>query len=563
MDSKELREKFINFFTKRGHKHLPAAGLIPKDDPSVLFTTAGMQQFKKFYTHPEEAPAQNVVTCQPCFRTSDIEEVGDDTHLTFFEMLGNFSFGYPKIKGSYFKKEAIKMAYEFLTDELGIEPQRIYCSIFAGDKKIARDDESAEILQNMNIKFSEYGREDNFWSLGTEGSAGGPTVEFYVDEIEVWNVVFNEYVFKNGKYESSQYRGVDTGMGFERMLVVLNNLKDVYETDLFLSIIKKIEEISKKKYQEFRNECRIIVDHLKAATFLINDGISPSNKEREYIVRRLIRRAIVKGTKLEFNENFTSKIAQTIFELYSKVYDFKKEEIENVLNTEEVKFRKTLQAGLKLIHSKEQIIGNDLFDLYQSFGIPSEIVEEEARETQIQIAENAEEEFKKLFQKHQELSRTASAGMFKGGLVVGGEMETKYHTATHLLHSALREVLGKEVLQKGSNITAERLRFDFSYPDKLTDEQIKKVEDIVNGQIKKDVPVEMQEITLEEAKKKGAIGVFEDKYGDKVKIYTINDFSCELCGGPHVKSTGVLGHFKITKEESSSAGIRRIKATLN
>lgn len=558
MDSKQLRQKFIDFFIERNHQEVPPASLIPENDPSVLFTTAGMQQFKKFYASSEEAPAKNLVTCQPCFRTSDIEEVGDDTHLTFFEMLGNFSFD------DYFKKEAVDMAVEFLTQELRINLEDLEFYIFGGDKETPRDKEAEKILKDKGItRIKEGTRFDNFWGpTGKEGPCG-PTIDIYFKDIEIWSLVFNEY-YKNsdGQYRSLKTRGVDTGMGLERMLVVLEKKNNIYETDLFLPLIENLEEISGKNYENFQDEFRIITDHIKAATFLINDEILPANKERGYIVRRLIRRAIVKGVKLEINDNITAKIAEKVFEIYENIYQFKKEEIISVLNTEENKFRKTLRAGLKLIHSKEKITGQDLFNFYQSFGIPSEIAEEEVRETQIEITGNAPQEFKELFQKHQDLSRAASAGMFKGGLAGGGGMETKYHTATHLLLASLRQVLGPDVAQKGSNITAERLRFDFNFSEKLSDEQIKKIEDLVNENIKQDLPVKMEEMSLEDAKNCGALGEFGQKYGLKVKVYTMGDFSKEICGGPHIKSTGELGHFKIIKEESSSAGIRRIKAVL-
>ncbi|MCL5406992.1 MAG: alanine--tRNA ligase [Patescibacteria group bacterium] len=551
MDSKTLRQKFIQFFVERGHKQVPSASLIPEDQ-SVLFTTAGMQQFKKFYTSPEAAPAKNVVTVQPCFRTSDIEEVGDNTHLTFFEMLGNFSFG------GYFKKETIEMGYEFLTKELEIDPKRIYCSVFKGDEINPRDEESVEILEKMGLTYKEHSREDNFWGPTGEEGPCGPTVEFYVDNIEIWNLVFNEYYKeKSGKYRNLETKGVDTGMGLERMLVVVNKAENVFHTDLFDLPHKKLHQFLKK---EDSFDERIILDHIKAAVFAINDDVRPSNKDRGYIVRRLIRRAIVKGNQIGIVENFIKKIAEEVFETYKGIYQFDQKMIQDELEKEETKFRNTLSNGLKEFEKQKQnLTGEIAFNLYQTYGFPWEMTAELAEENKINVDRK---DFEKAFEKHQELSRTASAGMFKGGLADGGEMETKYHTATHLLLASLRQVLGPDVYQKGSNITAERLRFDFNWPEKLTDEQIKKVEDLVNVQIKKDLPVQMQEMTLEEAKESGAMGVFENKYGDKVKVYSIGDFSQELCGGPHVKSTGELGHFKITKEESSSAGIRRIKAIL-
>lgn len=542
MTSKELRQKFIDYFVSKGHKELPPASLIPENDPSVLFTTAGMQQFKRYYTKPKDAPAENVVTCQPCFRTSDIEEVGDDTHLTFFEMLGNFSFG------GYFKKEAIEWGYEFLTKELNIESNRIKCSIFKGDENNSRDDESAKILEEMGQKYDEHNREDNFWGpTGNEGPCG-PTVEFYIDDIEVWNLVFNEYYKeKDGSYRKLDTPGVDTGMGLERMLVVINNLENVYQTDLF--------ELLKK---ENPKADKIILDHIKAATFAINDGILSSNKDAGYVVRRLIRRAIVKAKALGIENNFISDIAKGVIKTYPN-YTFS-DDVLSELEKEENKFRNTLNSGLKEFEKvKENLDGSIAFKLYETYGFPLEMTEELAKENNINFDKK---DFEAAFKAHQEKSRTASSGMFKGGLASGGEIETKFHTATHLLLASLREILGKEVHQRGSNINSERLRFDFSYSGRLTDEQIKKVENIVNEKIKEDLEVSSEEMSVEDAKKLGAEAQFVDKYSDKVRVYKISDFSCEICGGPHVERTGTLGVFKIVKEESSSSGVRRIKAIL-
>lgn len=559
MESKILREKFLKFFEDHGHKILPSASLVPENDPSVLFTTAGMQQFKRYYLNPDEVPASKITTSQKCLRTGDISEVGDDSHLSFFEMLGNFSFDPP---AGGFKKEAIELAWEFLTKELEIDKSRIYATYFSGNNEITEDLESKEILEKIEglKEIKPQGFEDNFWSLGTEGSPGGPTVEFYVDDIEVWNLVFNEYEYRNNQYQKSEYRGVDTGMGLERLLAVINKVNNVYETDLFLSIIKRIEEISGKKYSENKKAFRLISDHLKAAVFAINDEVLPSNKDAGYVIRRLIRRAIVKGKEIGIDKNFTTNIAAEVLKTYDGVYQLNKELIISELEKEEAKFRTTLERGLKeFAKQKENLNGKIAFDLYQTYGFPWEMTAELAEENKINIDKK---EFEEEFKKHQELSRTASAGMFKGGLQSGGEKETKFHTATHLLLATLRQVLGNGVYQKGSNINAERLRFDFSYSDKMTDEQIKKVEDLVNEKIQEDLPVEMREMSLDEAKNSGAMGIFDTKYGDLVKVYSIGDFSKEICGGPHVKRTGELGHFKITKEESSSAGVRRIKAIL-
>ena len=572
MNSNELREKFLKFFESRGHKILPSASLQPENDPSVLFTTAGMQQFKRYYLFPDEAPATKVTTSQKCLRVIDIDEVGDKTHNTFFEMLGNFSFN------EYFKKEAIELAWEFLTEELKIDKKRIYATYFQSEKDIPTDEESKKILESIEglKEIKPQGFEDNFWSLGTEGSPGGPTVEFYIDGVEVWNLVFNEYVFHTDKYEPSESKGVDTGMGFERLLMSMNDKDEIYKTDLFQNMISEVEKLSGLKYgdkkdEEYieddkqcwvdvRKQFRVVVDHIRSSVFAINDGILPSNKDAGYVIRRLIRRAIVKAKKLGIEKEFIKEIAVEVFKVYKGVYNFNEEMVIFELQKEEEKFRTTLEKGLKIFQSqKENLNGKIAFDLYQTYGFPWEMTVELAQQENIKIDKN---EFEAEFKKHQDLSRTASAGMFKGGLQSGGEMETKYHTATHLLLASLRQVLGGDISQKGSNITAERLRFDFNYPDKLTDDQIKKVEEIVNENIKKDLLVEMTQMSLEDAQNCGATGVFENKYGDKVNVYNIGKVSSEICGGPHAKSTSELGHFSIIKEESSSAGIRRIKAIL-
>ncbi|HOX41848.1 MAG TPA: alanine--tRNA ligase-related protein, partial [bacterium] len=608
MDSKILRQKFIDFFKEKGHAVLPSASLVPENDPSVLFATAGMFPFKRYYSFPDEAPSSRVTTSQKCIRTGDIYEVGDNTHLTFFEMLGNFSFGYQNSpvgrERSYFKKEAIEMAWEFLTRELSLDKSRMYATYFKGEKGVPSDEESFNLLKKLPglPEIKPQGFDDNFWSLGTENSPGGPTVEFYVDGIEVWNLVFNEFILKNGKYEPAKLKGVDTGMGLERLVAVLSKSESVYDTDLFQPLVSKIEQLSGKKYFDAQNEMRVIADHLKAAVFAIGDGALPSNKDRGYVVRRLIRRAIVKAQQLGIEKNFTAEIAKKVFKIYDGLYfncvipapaqkgvnsggilskipdqvrDDNMVRILAELEKEETKFRRTLREGLKLIQSNEELDGKKLFDLYQSYGLPLEISIEEAGRQGIEINNSTIEQFNNLLLKHQDLSRTASAGMFKGGLAQGGEIETKYHTATHLLHAALRKVLGEHVQQKGSNINTERLRFDFSHPDKMTSEQIKEVEGLVNKAIADDLSVTMEEMTVDGAKKSGAIGLFESKYGDKVKVYTIGEksgdslevdfdssrvaergdgkfFSREICGGPHVAHTGELGHFKISKEEASS-----------
>lgn len=575
-----IREAYLKFFEGKGHKRLPSSSLLPENDPTVLFTTAGMQQFKRYYLFPEEAPANRITTCQKCVRTGDIDEVGDQTHLTFFEMLGNFAFGYPKVEDSYFKDEAISWAWEFLTKELAIDQSRIYATYFKGENGVPADEESLKILKTIEglRDIREQGFEDNFWSLGTEGSPGGPTVEFYVDDVEVWNLVFNEFVMRNGTYEPSELKGVDTGMGLERLVAMMQDKSEVYQTDLFAPVIEKIEQLSGLEYGNkpdsecedcwvnVRKDMRVVADHIKSAIFMINDGIEPSNKGQGYILRRLIRRAIVRARNLKINEIFTSNLAKEVFEVYPN-FEFEKERIISELDKEETRFRETLENGLKLISKTTEFTGKTIFDLYQTYGLPVEITIEEAKKLGKEISEGALDQFRQLSSEHQEKSRTASAGMFKGGLADNKIETTRLHTAAHLLLAALRHELGNEVEQKGSNITEERLRFDFNYPEKLTGEQIKKIEDLVNQKIEEALPVAMQEMSLEDAKTSGATGSFHDRYGEKVKIFTIGDmaepFSREICGGPHVDNISELGHFRIVKEESSSAGVRRIKAVVN
>jgi alanyl-tRNA synthetase len=541
MQSDEVRSRFLNFFSAKGgpasggegHKILPSSSLIPEDDPSVLFTTAGMQQFKKYYTNPEQAlkdfGTKNVITVQKCIRTSDIDEVGDNSHLTFFEMLGNFSFG------GYGKKEAIEYAYEFITKEMGLEIS--YTTVYKGSKKVPKDEESEKIWQRLGIKNIREEGEDVFWGPTGDSGPCGPTTEIYCknakgEDVEIWNIVFNEYFCSGSrelldrgevKLDKLSILGIDTGMGFERLLTIVNKKESVYDTDLFNN--------------EKTKEERIITDHLRASEFLIKDGVLPSNTGAGYVLRRLIRRA-VRLSKKSLNTNNPE------------------------IKKEEEKFRETLEKGLKEFEK-----GGDPFILFTSYGFPIELTLELAKEKGFKIDLD---DFNKKLKEHQELSRTASAGMFKGGLAGMGEMEIKYHTATHLLLATLREILGPEIYQKGSNITSERLRFDFNYPQKLTEEQIKKVEDLINQKIKEAIPVVMEEMPKDKALKISKVSFDPAKYGDIVKVYKIGDpssssgqaFSVELCGGPHVSNTSELGYFKITKEEASAQGIRRIKAVL-
>ena len=590
MTANELREKYLNFFEERGHKRLPSAPLIPENDPTVLFTTAGMHPLIPFLMGEKHPAGQRLCDVQKCLRTDDIDEVGDIAHLTFFEMLGNWSLG------DYFKKEAIEWSYEFLTSPhwLGLEKEKLAISCFGGDDVVPKDEESAQLWQNVGIpkeRIAFLGRKENWWGpIGETGPCGPDTEMFYWvgkdrspkifnpqdhNWVEIWNDVFMTYnKTKEDKYEILQQKNVDTGMGLERTLAVINHLSSVFETELFVPIIKKIEEISNKKYEDFSKEFRIVADHLKASIFLLAERLEPSNVERGYILRRLIRRAIRFGRLLGIKDFFAFKLVEPVLTIYGETYPELKENkdfIEEQLVREEEKFSKTLSKGLglfeRLAQSQKAISGKEAFDLYQSYGFPLELIKELAKEKNIEVdIQGFQEEFKR----HQELSRTASAGMFKGGLASHSEKAIKYHTATHLLHKALQEVLGEEVKQRGSNINEERLRFDFSCTQKPTPEQLKKVEEIVNQKIQENLSVIMKEMKLEEAQKIKATGLFNEKYGERVKVYFIgrpedgleNAYSKEICGGPHVTNTSVLGHFKIIKEEAVSHGVRRIKAIL-
>lgn len=537
-----------------------SSSLIPKDDPSVLLTTAGMQQFKKWYSGEEKALYSRVATIQKCVRTGDIDEVGDATHLTFFEMLGNFSFG------DYFKEEAIKWGYEFISKELGVSDDRIYFSIFKGDKEVPKDEESERIIRSLgDFKIEECGREDNFWGpTGKEGPCG-PTAEIYVDNVEVWNLVFNEYYMKADKsLIPLEVKGVDTGAGLERVAATLNKVETVYDTDEFKKTTKEIADMGVKE----EKAVRIIADHIRTATFLLADGVRPSNLDRGYVLRRLIRRAVRYGKLSGVSEsNMCSKIAKKIIDIYKPYYlnlETEKEKIISELDLEEGKFLAVIENGTKklndLIERGTEITGKEAFDLLQSYGFPLEITEEIVMEKGLKVDKAG---FEKEFSAHQEVSRAGMEKKFAGGLENKDDPQIiKYHTAAHLMLAALREVLGEHVHQKGSNITSERLRFDFSHDEKMTDEEKKKVEDWVNDKIDRKIPVSCDEMSVDEAKKSGAEGEFTAKYGDKVRVYTIKDTSKEICGGPHVENTGELGYFRIKKEESSSAGVRRIKAVL-
>lgn len=706
MTSNELRQKFLKFFEEKGHKVIPSASLVPENDPTVLFTTAGMQPLVPYLLTEPHPSGKRLTNSQKCLRTDDIEEVGDKVHHTFFEMLGNWSLG------DYFNEESIEFSFEFLTSSkwLGLDKEKLATSVFKGDEDAPFDEEAYNKWISLGIsekRIAKLPKKNNWWGqvLGpcgpnTEmfywsGEGKAPDSFDYEDEtwVEVWNDVFMQYnrkkrvivadglnclieketnklnvelaellveyntrvivatnadeektrqalgafnfeIFTLNKkvkktdtryykelldnfglkekevicfefrkeraetaeragLKSEQYTGiehvkgfidknqyyftklkqknVDTGMGLERMLAVLNGFDDNYKTDVLWPVVEKTEEISKQKYSDNEKAFRIIADHLRAAVFAISDGVAPSNKDRGYVIRRLIRRAVVKGHQLGISENFTTDMVDIVAKIYEDVYDFKVDIIKKELQLEEEKFRKTLQLGMKyfekMVDQNKGLNGKEVFDLYQTHGFPFELTKELAGEKGVKVDEKG---FHEEFKKHQELSRTASAGMFKGGLADASETSTKYHTVAHLLLAALQDVLGDYVHQKGSNITPERLRLDFSHPEKLTDEEKKKVEDWVNDKIEKKLEVHLDECDLKTAQSKGAEGEFVEKYGDRVRVYSIggdinsnNTVSKEICGGPHIKNTSELGHFRIKNETSSSKGVRRIKAVLD
>jgi len=603
MQAQELRQKFLDFFKSKGHAIIPSASLIPENDPTTLFTTAGMHPLVPFLMGEKHPQGNKLVGIQKCVRTTDIDEVGNTTHHTFFEMLGNWSLGDPASpdgvrQGGYWKKQAIEWSQEFLISPqwLNLDKNRLAISVFKGGKDAPFDEEAYQTWLSLGVpkaRIAKLGEETNWWGpAGVTGPCGPCTEMFYWvgDEnkipksfnddndlwVEIWNDVFMEYDKKKDKsYTKLARQNVDTGMGLERTLAVLNNLDDNYLTDLFKNLINKIEWLSGKKYQESKDvtrAMRIVVDHLKAATFIMGDnkGITPSNVDQGYVVRRLIRRSIRYGRQLGIKEqSWTKEIAKIVVHDYFKNYPELKTNVNFIieqLDSEETKFRKTLAKGLKefnKIIKKEYISGAEAFDLYQTYGFPLELTEELAAEQKLKVNK---ENFYQEFKKHQELSRTASAGKFKGGLADASEETKKLHTAAHLLLAALRKVLGDHVVQKGSNITSERLRFDFSHPKKLTLEEKQQVEKLINQAIAKNLTVACEEMDLEQAKQEKAMGVFEAKYHNKVKVYSVGEgkeiFSKEICGGPHVEKTGKLGYFKIKKEQSSSAGVRRIKAIL-
>jgi len=594
MNRKELIKKYIEFFKNNNHKEIPNSSLVPENDPTVLFTTAGMHPLVPYLLGQKHPLGKRLVNVQRCLRTVDIEEVGDKTHGTFFEMLGNWSLG------DYWKKKAIEYSFEFLTS-LGFRKERLAITVFKGDKEIGvgGDKESIEIWRSLGIpneRIAHLGKKDNWWGpAGLTGPCGPCTEIFYWTGkekapkkydpsnskwVEVGNDVFMEYnKTKNGKYEKLNQKNVDFGGGLDRQLAILNNLDDIFKTEIYFPIIKKIEKISGKKYgrdKEITKSMRIISDHVKAAVFIIADGIVPGNVERGYVLRRLIRRAVRHGLKLEL-KNFVKEAAEPVFDIYDDYWHLKKEKekILEEIEKEEKNFLETLEQGIKIfekmvnIRGKRQIkkiSGKDAFLLYQSYGFPVEMTKELAEEKKIKIDEKG---FGEELKKHRELSRTASRGKFASGLADHSEKTVRLHTATHLLNEALRKVLGDNVKQRGSNINPERLRFDFSFDRKLTDEEIRKVEDLVNKKINQGLEVVKEEMGIEKALSSGAQSEFGSKYPSKVFVYTILDdsekrgwFSKEICTGPHVKNTSEIGNFKIIKEEAVSAGVRRIKGVV-
>ena len=583
MKAIEIRNKYLNFFKNHGHVVIPSAPVIPENDPSVLFTTAGMQPLVPYLLGEPHPAGTRLTDYQKCVRTNDIDEVGDNRHLTYFEMLGNWSLG------DYFKEESIQMSYDFLTKELGIPVEKLSVTCFAGDEDCARDEVTASCWKKAGIpeeRIYYFGKDDNWWIAGETGPCGPDTEMFYDTGkpkcspecnpscgcgkyVEIWNNVFMEfYKDENGKYSKLKQHNVDTGLGLERMTMLLEGKETPFETELFAPIMEKLVELQKVDNIASR---RIVAEHLRSSMMIICDGGRPSNVDRGYILRRLIRRMVRHMNKLQISLDELSTLIDINVENLKEMYpalEANKETIKNVILEEKDKFVKTLEKGEKEFAKevgqvKEQgeniVPGKVVFRLYDTYGFPPEVTEELATENGMKIDK---EGFDKLFKEHQEKSRAGSEQKFKGGLASTGEMETKYHTATHLLNAALKQVLGSHVHQRGSNITAERMRFDFSHPAKMTDEEKQKTEDLVNEWITEAIPVEHLEMKKDDAIKMGAEAMFIEKYGDIVSVYKIGDVSIELCGGPHVSNTSELGHFKIKKEESSSSGIRRNKYIL-
>lgn len=586
ISSKELRNLYLNFFKEKNHEIIPSSSIVPENDPTVLFTTAGMHPLVPYLlgeTHPN---GKRLTDVQKCIRTSDIEEVGDSSHLTFFEMLGNWSLG------DYFKKESISYSYEFLTEVLKIPRDKLYFTVFEGDEIAPRDLESYEAWKSVGVDEDHIfflGKEDNFWILGSGIGPCGPDTEIFYDTgkekcskdcnpscdcgkyLEIWNNVFMEfYKDEQGNLTKLKHHNVDTGMGLERIICVLNGYDSVYDSDLFINLKLKLEEISNLKYIDNIRSFRIIMDHIRTSTFILGDyhKITPSNVGAGYVLRRLIRIMIRHLKKLNVNEFVLNELANVVINDYKDIYkelEDNKDFIFSELEKEYNKFTKTLKDGEKLFYKMirnldgNTISGKDAFKLFDTFGFPIEMTKELASENNLIVDTDG---FYEKFKEHQEKSKTISSGSFKGGLADNSIESTKYHTLAHLLLATLKEVISPDVIQRGCNITPERIRFDFNCDHKLTEEEKDKIEKRVNEMIKTNTDVIMEEMPYEEAKKRGVHGTFEDKYQSIVKVYTIGDLSSEICGGPHVKNTSELGTFKIIKEESSSSGVRRIKGIL-
>ncbi len=581
-----LRESYLKFFESKGHVRIPSAPLVPENDPSVLFTTAGMHPLVPYLKGRAHPAGKRLVDAQKCLRTTDIDDVGDATHATVFEMLGNWSLG------DYFKQEAITWSYEFLTARawLGIDPHNLAITIFAGDSDAPLDTEAYEAWRSLGIpeeKIARLGKEDNWWPAGgkhpgpqgpdTEmffwSAAKTPPVTFDPSDkrwVEIWNDVFMQYNrTAAGAYEPLPQQNVDTGMGLERAVMILNGLASIYEIDTYQPLMKLIDDLSQKHDE---TQQRILADHIKAFTFVLGDEIPviPSNADQGYVARRLIRTAVLALRKLHILadvSDFLIKGRKLVIQEYEKTYPVltsRDLEATNILQEEVHKFDKALKQGLPQIIENETsgMTGHYAFGISSTYAVRKELIEEYALEHGVKLDPNFKSDFDKAQREHQEKSRAAAAGKFKGGLADHSEKSIHYHTATHLLHQALRTILGDHVFQRGSNITPERLRFDFSHPQKMTPGQIAAVEKLVNEQIKADLTVTRQHMSIAEAKKSGALGLFEHKYGETISVYAIGDFSREICGGPHAEHTGVLGTFKIVKEEAASAGVRRIKAVL-
>ena len=588
MKAIEIRNKYLDFFKRHGHAVIPSAPLIPENDPSVLFTTAGMQPLVPYLLGEKHPEGTRLTDFQKCLRTNDIDEVGDNRHLTYFEMLGNWSLG------DYFKEESIAMSFEFLTKELGIPVEKLSVTCFAGDEDCQRDEVTASCWKKAGIpedRIYYFGKDDNWWIAGEEGPCGPDTEMFYDTGkpkcsencnpscgcgkyVEIWNNVFMEFFkTKDGKYTKLKQHNVDTGLGLERMTMLLQGKETPFDTELFKPVMDKLQELAGEN--DSIESRRIVAEHLRASMMIIQDGGLPSNVDRGYILRRLIRRMVRHLRKLQINLNELGELIdlniETLKEMYPELHQ-NSNKIKSIIIEEKDKFEKTLERGEREFNKivnrmknegKHTISGQDLFTLYETYGFPPEVTQDLAREAGLKVDTT---EFDKLFKEHQEKSRMGSEQKFKGGLAGTGEQEVRYHTATHLLNAALKVILGKDVHQKGSNITPERMRFDFSCDHKLTDDEKKKVEDLVNEWISRGLDVKCEEMKKDDAIKSGAECMFIEKYPDIVTVYSIGNengvVSKELCGGPHVKNTSELGYFKIKKEEASSAGVRRIKAIL-